>query len=165
MKLWTVSFHCFVKLFLEICDFGLPQTTETDSINLSDSIRNDPSLEKAKQVAIQATGSVSWRRADIKYRSNEAFVDVIECVNLLVSSQGSILRSDVSGSVMMRAYLSGMPECKFGLNDRQLMESDKGTASKNSSIKSMVELDDCQFHQCVKLANFEETKTIHFIPP
>ena len=61
-----------------------------------------------------------------------------------------------------------MPECKFGLNDRQLVESEKKTstyrATSNPS-KSIVELDDCQFHQCVRLGNFEESKTINFIPP
>lgn len=37
---------------------------------------------------MQATGAISWRGPDIKYRKNEVFVDVVEDVNLLLSSSG-----------------------------------------------------------------------------
>jgi hypothetical protein len=40
-------------------------------------------------MVVQATGTVSWRRPDIKYKKNEAFVDVIENVNLLATAQGN----------------------------------------------------------------------------
>jgi hypothetical protein len=45
--------------------------------------------EDSSKITIQATGNTSWRRADVKYRKNEAFVDVIETVNLLMSSTGA----------------------------------------------------------------------------
>jgi AP-2 complex subunit mu-1 len=108
---------------------------------------------------------VAWRRPDIKYRKNEVFVDVIEKVNLLMSAEGSILKSDVSGQVMVRANLTGMPECKFGLNDKQLVDSERKIAGRETTNKPLIELDDCQFHQCVRLGNFGETKSINFIPP
>jgi len=83
-----------------------------------------------------------------------------------MSNKGTILRSDVSGSVLMRAYLSGMPECKFGLNDRVLLEREGKAPSTNSNRKgNAVELDDCQFHQCVKLGRFDTDRTISFVPP
>jgi AP-2 complex subunit mu-1 len=66
---------------------------------------------------------MSYRRSDIKYRRNEVYVDVIENVNYLVSSTGTALRADVSGQIMMRAYLSGTPDCRFGLNDSLLFDS------------------------------------------
>ena len=44
--------------------------------------------EDSAKITIQATGATSWRRADVKYRKNEAFVDVIETVNLLMSKEG-----------------------------------------------------------------------------
>ena len=31
---------------------------------------------------------------------------------------GTVVRSEVAGALKMRAYLSGMPECKLGLNDK-----------------------------------------------
>lgn len=72
---------------------------------------------------------------------------------------GNVLRADVDGHIQMRAYLSGTPECKFGLNDKLVIDkNDKG-------ISDAVELDDCRFHQCVSLANFDADRTISFVPP
>jgi AP-2 complex subunit mu-1 len=39
-----------------------------------------------------------------------------------VGAPGTVLRADVSGKIHMRAYLTGMPECRFGLNDRLSFE-------------------------------------------
>ena len=74
-------------------------------------------------------------------------------------SPGTVLRADVDGHIQMRAYLSGTPECKFGLNDKLVIDkSERG-------IGDAVELDDCRFHQCVRLNDFDATRTISFIPP
>ena len=66
----------------------------------------------------KVTGQIGWRREGIKYRRNEIFLDVLENVNLLMSPQGQVLSSHVAGRIAMKSYLSGMPECKFGLNDK-----------------------------------------------
>ncbi|MCH90724.1 AP-1 complex subunit mu-2-like, partial [Trifolium medium] len=54
----------------------------------------------------------------------------------------------------------GMPECKLGLNDRVLLEA-QGRTTKGKAI----DLEDIKFHQCVRLARFENDRTISFIPP
>lgn len=66
----------------------------------------------------------------------------------------------------------GMPECKFGINDKIVMEAKgRGGISGNTetetsrSGKPVVVIDDCQFHQCVKLSKFETEHSISFIPP
>ncbi|KAJ3288185.1 hypothetical protein HK104_008287 [Borealophlyctis nickersoniae] len=164
------NFTLIYELLDEICDAGFPQNTEAETLKLyitTEGVKSEKALkDEGSRIAIQATGAVAWRRPDIKYRKNEAFIDVIESVNLLMSAKGTVLRADVSGSIMMRAYLSGMPECKFGLNDRVLLEKEGKIGAVGGSRKApgAVELDDCQFHQCVKLANFEQTRTINFIP-
>ncbi|KAI9347685.1 putative clathrin-associated adaptor complex medium chain [Obelidium mucronatum] len=171
------NFTLIYELLDEICDFGFPQITEPEALKLyitTEGVKSEKAvMESGRQIAIQATGAVSWRRPDIKYRKNEAFIDVVESVNLLMSSKGNILRADVSGQVMMRAYLSGMPECKFGLNDRVAVEGGEHLgkivpptlSSNKKGGSSTVDLDDAQFHQCVKLSNFEESRTITFVPP
>lgn len=35
---------------------------------------------------------------------------------------GQVLSAHVSGRVIMKSYLSGMPECKFGMNDKLLID-------------------------------------------
>ena len=124
-------------------------------------------------------------------------MDVIETVNLLMSkdgeltlsrwrmdqlipSTGAVLRADVDGQILMRAYLSGTPECKFGLNDKLVLQKKSATWSINNvseldarhrgadsqpRSEDAVELDDCQFHQCVRLGKFDTDRSISFIPP
>ena len=164
----------------EILDFGYPQNTETDTLKMyittegvKSAITNNPT--DSSRITMQATGALSWRRSDIKYRKNEAFVDVIEDVNLLMSATGTVLRADVNGQIVMRAYLSGTPECKFGLNDRLLLDTDaaggsesgnRGLATKGTrAAAGSVTLEDCQFHQCVKLGRFDADRIISFVPP
>ena len=73
----------------------------------------------------------------------------------------------------MRAYLSGVPECKFGLNDRLLLDGDglsrpsgnKGGQKATRAAAGSVTLEDCQFHQCVKLGQFDTDRIISFVPP
>ena len=46
---------------------------------------------------------------------------------MLMSPQGQVLSAHVAGKIVMKSYLSGMPECKFGINDKIVVES-KGTS-------------------------------------
>ena len=62
----------------------------------------------------------------------------------------------------MQALLSGMPECKIGINDKLIMEKDDKAPKRNSTS---VSLDDCTFHRCVRLGRFDADRTITFIPP
>lgn len=64
------------------------------------------------------TNAVSWRSEGIKHKKNEVFLDVVESVNLLVNSNGTVVLSEIQATLKMRTYLSGMPECKLGLNDK-----------------------------------------------
>lgn len=45
------------------------------------------------------------------------FLDILEQVNVLMNSKGTVLRCDVNGKMTMKAFLTGMPEIKVGLND------------------------------------------------
>ncbi|KAG8920174.1 hypothetical protein FRC01_000889 [Tulasnella sp. 417] len=160
------NFVLIYELIDEILDFGFPQNSEIDTLKMyitTESVKSEAAVrEESTKITSQATGSTSWRRNDIRYKKNEAFVDVVESVNLLMSAKGSVLRADVDGHIMMRAYLSGTPECKFGLNDKLLLnKSDREPTGDDDAV----ELDDCQFHQCVRLGKFDADRSITFIPP
>lgn len=173
------NFVLIYELLDEILDFGYPQNSETDALKLyitTEGVKSEKSTkEDSSKITIQATGAISWRRQDVKYRKNEAFIDIIENVNLLMSSTGTVLRADVSGNVQMRAYLSGTPECKFGLNDSLVLSEATNFNSGNTKGRKTIQatkaaagsvtLEDCQFHQCVKLGKFDSDRTISFVPP
>lgn len=80
-------------------------------------------LEIAPRPPMAVTNAVSWRSEGLKYRKNEVFLDVIESVNLLADASGTVLRSEIIGTIRMRVMLSGMPELRLGLNDKLLFQS------------------------------------------
>jgi AP-2 complex subunit mu-1 len=186
------NFTLVYELLDETVDYGYPQNISADTLKLY--IMNGTSSGRAwgagkansggsdvGNVTIQATGKIPWRREGIKYRKNEVFLDVIESVNVLVSAKGTVLRQDVSGVVVMKCFLSGMPECRFGMNDKIAITAaggGDGSSSASSSAAaaagaarkpggppSMIELDDITFHQCVRLHSFDSDRSISFIPP
>lgn len=92
-------------------------------------------------VPTAASNVVSWRPEGIKHTKNEIFLDVIERLNILVSANGNVLRSEILGRVHMRSYLSGMPELKLGLNDKVLFEMQNRTTRGK-----LIEMEDIKFH-------------------
>uniref|UniRef100_A0A8C5M3M5 AP-1 complex subunit mu-2 n=1 Tax=Leptobrachium leishanense TaxID=445787 RepID=A0A8C5M3M5_9ANUR len=153
------NFVIVYELLDEVMDFGFPQTTESKILQEYITQQGNK-LETAKsRVPTTVTNAVSWRSEGLKYKKNEVFIDVIESVNLLVNANGSVLLSEIVGSVKLKVFLSGMPELRLGLNDRVLFELTGRNKNKT------VELEDVKFHQCVRLSRFENDRTISFIPP
>ena len=168
------NFTLIYELLDETMDFGYPQNSSVDVLQLYILTTDKKlSLKDANvdnsQITSQITGAVDWRKRDLRYKKNEVFIDVLENVNLLMSADGNVLRNDVTGKVLMKTYLTGMPECKFGLNDKVAMDKSPATnmAKKPGARRSpkSVEIDDCTFHRCVRLGKFDADRTITFIPP
>ena len=120
------NYALIYELLDEVMDHGYPQILDPDVLKMyitqgKQDSKELTNIEKLKQITIQATGSISWRAEGIKYRYNELFIDVIENINVLISNRGTVLRSEVIGQVVVKPQLSGMPECKFGINDKLLV--------------------------------------------
>ena len=163
------NFPLVYELLDEVMDFGYPQLCSTDLLKtfiMQEGEHIDPAraFQSAKLLPAQVTGAVSWRREGIKYRKNEVFLDVVEHVNLLMSASGQVLKSDVTGEVVMKTFLTGMPECTFGLNDKLMMQSE-GKKKDPKKESGAIEMEDVSFHQCVKLGKFDSDKAVTFIPP
>ncbi|CAM9942235.1 unnamed protein product [Lampetra fluviatilis] len=164
------NFVLIYELLDEILDFGYPQNSETGTLKtfITQQGVKSQTKEEQSQITSQVTGQIGWRREGIKYRRNELFLDVLESVNLLMSPQGQVLSAHVSGRVVMKSYLSGMPECKFGMNDKIVIDKQsKGPTDETAckTGKQSIAIDDCTFHQCVRLSKFESERSISFIPP
>lgn len=172
------NFVLIYELLDEIIDYGYPQILEVDILKKYVTQGNVKGVdltneEQLKKVMVQATGSCSWRAEGIKYRKNEVYIDVIESVHVLLSNKGTMLRADVSGQIMVKCLLSGMPECKFGMNDKLVMtEKDSmgggGMLAGGRGAKTPekgIAIDDYRFHQCVKLSKFDTDRAITFVPP
>ena len=71
------------------------------------------------------TGKSKFRQENITYKKNEIFIDVIENINALISKESKPLSQDVAGQIKLKCVLSGMPECRFGFNDKLQIQSDE----------------------------------------
>lgn len=147
------NFVLIYELLDDTLDYGYPQLTDPALAKSFIYQKGMWSTEKAKKKraaeaqssTLQVTGAVGWRKdGTIKYKKNEVYLDVVEHVSALMSAQGTVLRSDVRGKLIMKTFLTGMPEIKIGLNDRA---------------------DDATFHPCVNLGRYNAEKVISFIPP
>ncbi len=142
-------------------DNGHPQTT--DSQILRQFIRGDTqqmidgfnNMLKGKfktpvQIPMAISNVVSWRQEGINYSKNEIFMDILETIDVLQDFNSQVIKSQIQGTVQVKSQLSGMPECKLGLNDRFLQD----LLSSHSGDNSSNNFGDIKFHQCVRLSNF-----------
>jgi AP-2 complex subunit mu-1 len=130
-----------VELLDEMIDSGYPQLTDPDALRVLTQ-RKSASRCSESRVTVMVTRITPWRPQGIRHAKNELFVDIAERISTLVSASGKVLDCAVAGTLRMDSRLSGMPECKIGINDRVAPE-------------------DMAFHQCAKLVDFAVT----FIPP
>eukprot|EP00571_Detonula_confervacea_P016922 CAMPEP_0172302632 /NCGR_PEP_ID=MMETSP1058-20130122/4294_1 /TAXON_ID=83371 /ORGANISM="Detonula confervacea, Strain CCMP 353" /LENGTH=488 /DNA_ID=CAMNT_0013013173 /DNA_START=65 /DNA_END=1531 /DNA_ORIENTATION=- len=151
------NFSTAYQLLEEMVDHGWPLTTEPNA--LTDLIRPPTVMAKIQQaisggsssILSEAlpTGTVSnmpWRKAGVTHPNNEIYIDIVEEIDAIVSVDGRVISSDVSGSIQAQSNLSGVPDLLLTFNDATL-------------------IDDCSFHPCVRYARFEKDKVVSFVPP
>ena len=153
-----------IEIFDEMIDHGYLQNTDPEALRLLTQRQSASTAQSASesQVTKMATGAISWRPSNIVYKTNSLYLDVIERVSLHVSANQKTLESTVNGNIIMKCYLSGMPECKIRFNEKVPIEADRQLSNK---LGSSIEVDDMVFHQCVNLSNFAKDRSITFIPP
>ena len=94
-------------------------------------------------------------------KKNEIFVDILERITVLMNSNGYVLNSSIDGSIQMKSYLSGNPELRLALNEDLTIGSGAGGGGSYGAVA----LDDCNFHECVDLTDFDDLRILSFQPP
>lgn len=163
------NFIVIYELLDETMDFGIPQITDpkmlkqyiTQESYILEKLLGGAGSHEMKLPPVALTNSISWRSEGISYKKNEAFLDVIESINMTVNHNGQILTSEILGRIRVKSQLSGMPDLRLGLNDKFINSTNNGGEPKTGGI----DLEDIKFHQCVRLSKFENEKLITFIPP
>jgi AP-4 complex subunit mu-1 len=107
--------------------------------------------------------------------ANEIFVDVLEKINVVTNSLGTVLRSYIDGRIQVKSYLSGYPSLCVILNPDLQLKSDplrknhiKDYSTSDyfsSSFIAPPEIDDYNFHECVDFSEFQSSKYLYFSPP
>ncbi|ESU36150.1 Clathrin associated adaptor complex, mu2 subunit, C-terminal domain protein [Giardia duodenalis] len=160
------------ELLDEMIDNGDVQTTDPEVLKLFIQTRQkiNKAEESNQQITVQATGALSHRRQGIIYKRNEIFIDVVESVNAMFNNVGQSLHADVSGKIIIKNSLTGMPDCSFGFNDRVVGAGASGPRTEVAQqvagvSQAGVVMDDLSFHHCVRLGNFAVDRSIAFVPP
>lgn len=82
----------------------------------------DESFINSSIVRTQAL-AISWRPKGIYYPKNEIYIDIIESSDFLYDLEGQEVKMNrVYGVCQVRSYLSGMPQCKLGLNEKYISQ-------------------------------------------
>ncbi|KAF8076018.1 Mu homology domain-containing protein [Lyophyllum atratum] len=89
---------------------------------------------------------IPWRKAGVRYASNEIYFDMVEELKAIVNKHGTTLSSTVRGKIETNSKLSGTPDCQLSFTNPQV-------------------LTDCAFHPCVRLKRWKESKLLSFVPP
>lgn len=73
--------------------------------------------------------------------------------------------SSLDGSIQVKSYLMGNPEIRLALNEEfEVKSQSQGRSSENLGYDA-VTMDDCNFHDCANLEEFNQNRTISFNPP
>jgi AP-4 complex subunit mu-1 len=167
------NFVLIYELVDEMMDFGYPQITSTEMLKVC--VHNEASITSVAGVA-SPTSSLLTLNARSKpsgasnipitmasmgssgNSKNEIYVDIIERLTVLFNTSGYVVNSSIDGSILMKSFLAGNPKLRLALNE------DLAIGRQGSSYGGVV-LDDCNFHECVGLDDFEHSRELHFFPP
>ncbi|XP_071501434.1 AP-4 complex subunit mu-1-like [Diadema antillarum] len=167
------------ELLDEVIDYGIIQTTSTRSVKPY--IQREPvAVKPDRQIeGILGLGpglfgsdfqlapsncpdkplSLGQHTKALGGQKNEIFVDVIERLTVLMTANGSVIQSELNGSVQLRSFLIGNPELVIGVSEDLVI----GRGSPVSSGPG-VRLDHVQFHPTISLSEFEQKRVLTIQP-
>ncbi|XP_069804830.1 AP-4 complex subunit mu-1 isoform X2 [Dendropsophus ebraccatus] len=172
-----LNFALIYELLDEVLDYGFIQTTSTDV--LKNFIQSDPVVTKpfslldlssvglfgAETQQSKVAPSSAASRPVLSSRhpqgdQNEIFLDVIERMTVAIGANGSLLKADVQGELRLKSFYQNCPELRIGLSEEFCVGS-----SELRGYGSAVRVDSCQFHESVKLDEFEISRILKVLPP
>lgn len=182
-----LAFDVVVQILSEMLDGGAPFITETDMVHeyvqpastIAKFLSATPGWQNAGPTN-KGSSDVSWRRSNVRYTSNELFVDIIETLNVIVPPTRRLTRSAVPSS--SSAYYTSTPVAA-SKTSRPLIARVDGIVFINSHLSGVPEvslslnagnhkLEYPKFHPCVRGDNLNNSKlnsaaknTFTFIPP
>ncbi|MCJ1415226.1 hypothetical protein MMC32_001557 [Xylographa parallela] len=98
--------------------------------------------------------AIPWRRANVRYTSNELYVDIVETLSVTLAPSGRPLAAFANGSIAFTSKISGVPDLLLTLS----------VPGGKQAVEKVFELP--VFHPCVRLARWREKPgEMSFVPP
>ncbi len=172
------NFTLIYELLDEVFDWGYPQMASTDSLKAY--VFNDPAPIAAaappesrllrldfggpKTTPSTAVNKpITFRTRD--KQKNQVYVDIFERLSLTFNSSGHVMNQAIDGMVQIKSYLAGNPELCLGLNEDMVVAADSDKDPAAASAAGALVLDDCNFHESVKLTEFAKERVLVLTPP
>lgn len=172
------NFVLVYEVLDEMVDFGYAQTTNTE--HLKSCIHNEAAVVETAKTGLNSLNIPKWNPRTVpsnavhrpvgatqnessRKKKNEIFVDILERITVLMNANGFVVNSAIDGSIQMKSYLQGNPELKLALNE-DITVKNQQLGGLHGGYGAVV-LDDCNFHECVDLADFSDLRTLSFYPP
>jgi len=163
------NFILILELLGEVVDYGYVQGTSSELLKayvfsepvmVDQASRGMPNLKLPDNKTISSMAVQKSIMSDQNERSskNEIFVDIIEELNITFNSNGNVQNMEIDGRIQMKSYLHGNPDLLVGLNQDLAI-------GKSGNAYGSVMMDDCNFHECVNLDEFEYERVLKFNPP
>ncbi|XP_072096817.1 AP-4 complex subunit mu-1 isoform X1 [Mobula birostris] len=175
-KTLRLNFALVYEMLDEMLDYGYIQSTSTDI--LKNFIQTQPVIAKpfslfelsniglfgadTQQSKVAPSNAASRPVLAVSEQGSktEIFVDVIERLTVVIGANGSLLKAHVQGEVRLKCFLPSSTEIRIGLNE----EFSVGKAEIRG-YGTAVKVDECSFHQSVKLEEFETNQILRVVPP
>jgi len=90
---------------------------------------------------------VPWRKSNVKYTTNEIYLDIIDEIDAIIESNGTVSDQKIVGRVAVDSQLSGVPDLVLRFKNPTGI------------------IDDVAFHPCVRLSRWDREQVISFVPP
>ncbi|XP_046869692.1 AP-4 complex subunit mu-1 [Hypomesus transpacificus] len=171
-----MNFALIYELLDEVVDYGYIQTTSTDILKnfiQTEAVSSKPfSLFDLSNVGLfgaetqqsKVAQSASAARPITSSRGeqggkNEIFVDVIERMSVVIGSNGVLMKADIVGEIRVKCYMPSCSEMRIGLNEEFSIGK-----SQLRGYGAVVRVDECSFHQAVKLDEFDSYRILKVCP-
>ncbi|XP_066507087.1 AP-4 complex subunit mu-1 isoform X2 [Hoplias malabaricus] len=171
-----MNFTLIYELLDEMVDYGYIQTTSTDILKnfiQTEAVSSKPfSLFDLSNVGLfgaetqqsKVAPSAAASRPIMSHHSeqggkNEIFVDVVERLSVVIGSNGVLMKADVEGEIRVKCFLPTCSEMRIGLNEEFSIGK-----SQLRGYGTSVHVDECSFHQSVKLDEFDTYRILKVCP-
>ncbi|KAM4620163.1 AP-4 complex subunit mu-1 isoform 2-T2 [Polymixia lowei] len=171
-----MNFALIYELLDEVVDYGYIQTTSTDILKnfiQTEAVSSKPfSLFDLSNVGLfgaetqqsKVAPSTAASRPIMSTRGeqggkSEIFVDVIERMSVVIGSNGVLMKADIEGEIRVKCYMPSCSEMRIGLNEEFSIGK-----SQLRGYGAAVRVDECSFHQAVKLDEFDQYRILKVCP-
>jgi len=171
------NFTLIYEILDEVVDYGHPQETAAEKVKVFVFNSPAPLGSVAEQAIAAAKGGMarlglknsasidakavtrSVLTKDDPKAANEVFLDVLEKISVCYDMAGTLLHGEINGSIVLKSFLKGnSPQLNLALNE-DLAIGNQGTSYGKAK------LDDVNFHDCVRLDQWERERLLVIFPP